>query len=383
MKKLVGILVVFCLMFQNFITAQCEEKKNLEPGQLYGKSAVLMDGENGRILFDKDGEKQMAMASTTKIMTCLLALEVGNLEDTVTVSKYAAGMPKVHLGVRTGEQYKLRDLLYSLMLESHNDVAVAIAEHLGGSVAGFAKLMNQKARDLGAYHTSFVTPNGLDAKGHYTTAKDLARIARYAIEMEEFLKITNTTSYNFQTLDGKRKFQISNRNAFLNQMNGAMGVKTGFTGDAGYCFVGALEREGKIFISVVLASGWPPNRNYKWSDTKKLMTYGLEEYTRQEILRENYECPKVEIENGIEYKTVETRINQNISLLLGENDKVEIREKISSSLEAPVKKGQIAGYLEILVNEETYCVVPVYVTKNIERISFPYFLEKVWKKYCL
>lgn len=380
MKKLLGILISLCLLLTIYVPAFGNQ---LEQGQLYGKSAVLMDGENGRILYEKNGEQKMPMASTTKIMTCMLALENGNLEDVVTVTDYAASMPKVKLGIRKGEKYRLKDLLYSLMLESHNDVAVAIAEHLGGSVTGFAKMMNQKARDLGAYHTNFVTPNGLDAKDHYTTARDLARIAKYAISMESFIEITNTSQYAFQTVDGKRSFQISNKNAFLTQMEGAIGVKTGFTGDAGYCFVGALERDGRTFISVVLASGWPPNRNYKWADTKKLMNYGLENYAEKQILSEDYVCKEVSVVNGIDHATVKTEIRQEVSLLLQEKDQVEIREKLPESIEAPIKKGQIMGYLEILVNEETYCVIPVYSTKNIERISFAYFLEKVIKRYGL
>lgn len=384
MKKIIGILICCCLLVQLEVPVWGdEEKKTLEQGQLYGKSAVLMDGENGRILYNKNGDEKLPMASTTKIMTCVLALETGNLEDVVTISEYAAGMPKVRLGVREGEQYKLKDLLYSLMLESHNDVAVAIAEHLGGTVAGFAKMMNQKARDLGAYETSFVTPNGLDADGHYTTAKDLARIARYAIQNEQFIEITNTMSHNFQTVDGKRSFQISNKNIFLTQMEGAIGVKTGFTGDAGYCFVGALERNEKTFISVVLASGWPPNRNYKWADTKELMNYGLENYEEKQILTADYECPEIMVENGIDHEKVGTEIRQEVSLLIGMNDCVEIREKLEEKLEAPVKKGQIVGYLEVLVNEETYCVVPVYAMKNIDRISFLYFFHKIIEKYTL
>lgn len=384
MKKIIRIICCLCIIAQSSLCVWGEgEKETLADGELYGKSAVLMDGENGRILYEKNGDEKLPMASTTKIMTCIVALESGNLEDTVTISKYAAGMPKVHLGVREGEQYRLKDLLYSLMLESHNDVAVAIAEHIGGSVTGFAKMMNQKARDLGAYETCFVTPNGLDAKGHYTTAKDLARIARYAITNELFVEITNTESHNFSTVDGKRNFQVSNKNAFLTQMEGAIGVKTGFTGGAGYCFVGALERSGKTLISVVLASGWPPNRNYKWTDTKKLMNYGLENYEEKVVLTSEYVCPEIKVKNGIGLEKTGTQIRQEVSLLLSSGEQVEIQEKIESQLEAPVKKGQIAGYLEILVNKETYCVVPVYATKNIDRISFSYFLQKIIEKYTL
>lgn len=164
------------------------------PDQLYARSAVLMDANNGRILFEKNGTEQLPMASTTKIMTLLITLENANPENTVTISSYASSMPEVKLHIREGEQYRLKDLCYSLMLESHNDSAVAIAEHVGGSVEAFAAMMNQKARDLGCYHTYFITPNGLDASDesgvHSTTAEDLARIMRACMKREDFLAIT-------------------------------------------------------------------------------------------------------------------------------------------------------------------------------------------------
>ena len=200
-------------------------------------------------------------------------------------------MPDVQLNIREGEEYKLKDLLYSLMLESHNDSAVAIAEHIGGSVEQFAELMNQKAEDIGCMKTHFITPNGLDAKDehgiHGTTAADLARILRYCIkespEKDTFLTITRTSAYSFTNLAGTRSFTCNNHNAFLNMMDGALTGKTGFTGTAGYCYVGALERDGKLFIVALLGCGWPGNKTYKWADTKKLMNYGLDHYQEHTI----------------------------------------------------------------------------------------------------
>ena len=177
------------------VMSQGVEKQELPPLKLYAKSAVLMDAASGRVLYSKNGDEQLPMASTTKIMTLILTLERADLDDTVTVSAYAASMPDVQLNIREGEQYRLKDLLYSLMLESHNDSAVAIAEHVGGSVEEFAAMMNQKAREIGCTNTWFITPNGLDAtaeytnaqgeketRTHVTTAEDLARIMSYCIE---------------------------------------------------------------------------------------------------------------------------------------------------------------------------------------------------------
>ena len=190
MKKMFRILLMAALVLSLSLQvyAQTETAGQETPSelrQLYAQSVVLMDADSGRILFEKNGYEQRPMASTTKIMTLIVTLENANLDEIVTVSEYAAGMPDVQLGVRVGEQYRLEDLLYSLMLESHNDSAVAIAEHVGGSVEGFAAMMNAKARDIGCYDTYYITPNGLDAEDengvHSTTAADLARVMRYCI----------------------------------------------------------------------------------------------------------------------------------------------------------------------------------------------------------
>ena len=249
--------------------------------QLYARSAVLMDADSGRILFEKEGNAVRPMASTTKIMTCILALEEGKTDSEVKVSEEACRQPQVRLGVRKGENYRLKDLLYSLMLESHNDSAVLVAENVAGSVQEFAVEMNKKAKEIGCKDTHFVTPNGLDGtdeKGaHRTTAEDLARIFRYCItespKREQFLEITRKEMYSFQNIEQTRTFSCRNHNAFLKMMDGALSGKTGFTAKAGYCYIGALKSDNRTFIVVLLACGWPGNRSYKWKDTRKLMEY--------------------------------------------------------------------------------------------------------------
>lgn len=178
---LLSIILIIGMLLQSTIYAKADEKTL----RLYAKAAVLMDADSGRVLYERCGDEQLAMASTTKIMTLIVTLENANLEDIVTVSTYAASMPPVHLGIRNGEKYRLKDLTLSLMLESHNDSAVAIAEHVGGSVEQFAALMNQKAQEIGCKNTYYITPNGLDAvqgeKFHSTTARDLALVMSYCI----------------------------------------------------------------------------------------------------------------------------------------------------------------------------------------------------------
>ena len=218
------------------VNVQAEDVE--EPTGLYAQAAVLMDADSGRVLFHKNGEEVLANASTTKIMTCILALEEGKLEDVVTVSENAVVQPRVHLGMQKGEQFVLRDLLYSLMLESHNDSAVAIAEHIAGTTEKFAKMMNKKAKKIGCRNTYFITPNGLDEvdeKGsHATTATDLAKIMSYCIMESEqkdmFITITGTPNHSFSNVAGTRNFSCSNHNSFLTMMEGAFSGKTGFTG---------------------------------------------------------------------------------------------------------------------------------------------------------
>ncbi|BCJ95009.1 D-Ala-D-Ala carboxypeptidase [Anaerocolumna cellulosilytica] len=354
-------------------SSELTETKNLK---LYAQSAALIDAANGRVLYEKNGYQEMPMASTTKIMTCIITLEKANLEDVVTISKYASTMPDVQLNVIAGEQYKLEDLLYSLMLESHNDVAVAIAEHVGGSVEGFAKLMNEKARELGCEHTNFVTPNGLDAQGHYTTAVELSRIAGYAIQNPEFIKITNTATHQFSELTKGRGFTVSNKDRFLYMYNGAIGIKTGFTSKAGYCFVGAVKRDGKTFISSVLGSGWPPHKTYKWSDTVGLMDYGVHNYEYRQIFNAEKEFAPALVEDGKE-NYVELYYTGDISLLMRQGEVVNVVYKVPTAMTAPIKADMAVGSAKYYVGDEFIKEVPILTKTAIEKIDFPFCLDRI------
>jgi len=359
------------------------KKQTLEGTDIYAKYALLMDADNRRVLFEKQGYEKVPMASTTKIMTLLVVLENANLEDVVTVSEHAASMPDVQLNIKTNEQYILKDLLYSLMLESHNDTAVAIAEHVGGSVEGFAVMMNEKAKELGAYDTNFVTPNGLDAKEHYTTAYDLALIASYAITNQQFLDIIQTRTYSFHEQTTGKHFTVNNKDRFLDSYDGAIGIKTGFTNDAGYCFVGAAKRDDKTFVSVVLACGWPPNKTYKWKDTTKMMDYGMQNYANKEILKKGTTFQKIEVLDSIENESITPYVNESVALLLSEKDHVQFDVKLPVTLKAPIKKGETLGEITILVNDEKYKVLPLYSKENRVKITYSYILKKLIYQYML
>lgn len=368
-----------------------EEEREQPSFSLHAQSAVLMDAGTGRILYEKDGKIKRPMASTTKIMTCILALEEGNPEDLVEVSACAASMPDVQLGIREGEKYYLKDLLYSLMLESHNDSAVAVAEHIGGSVEGFADLMNQKARDIGCMDTCFVTPNGLDKvrepdqTPHSTTAEDLARMMRYCIQAspkkEEFLELTRTASHSFSDESGKRSFYCGNHNAFLNMMPEALTGKTGFTGAAGYCYIGAVREGEKTFIAALLGCGWPPHKTWKWEDMKRLSNYALEEYEYREIYDSTKTFPQAEVENGVkDAVSLEIRGNKENSLrvLMREGEQADVRYEYPKKLSAPVKRGDPVGRADYYLGETLLSSYPVCAAESVEK-------NTVWRclKKCL
>lgn len=356
------------------------QAKNL---QLYARSAALLDASSGRILYEKDGNKKLPMASTTKIMTCIIVLENSKGDEVVTVSSNAAKQPDVQLNANSGDQYYVKDLLYALMLESYNDVAVALAEHVGGSVEGFATLMNEKARELGCEQTNFVTPNGLDASEHYTTAEDLCKIAAYAIQNSSFLEITNTMNYSFNELTTNKTFQVTNKDRFLSMYQGAFGIKTGFTGNAGYCFVGAANRNDTILISAVLGSGWPPNKNYKWSDTTTLMDYGFANFFKHKFFEKPISIPNIEILNGdcstlpLEYT------NASLELLADGTEEEEIVALYPSSLAAPVKKGTQIGEVKYYINGQCYATSPICAAASISRISMYYTVQHLFSGFCM
>ena len=423
-KKILCILLILSITctitFRVQATETSVEKETtvseMEENDLFARSAVLMDADSGRILFEKNAQEKLPMASTTKIMTLIVTLENGNLDDLITVSDYAASMPDVQLNIKSKEQYRLEDLLYSLMLESHNDSAVAIAESVGGSVEGFADLMNQKARDIGCYNTYFITPNGLDktvdGREHSTTAADLAKIMSYCIRQSpqkgKFLEITRTQQYRFtnkvkdesgKVSNGNRSFSCSNHNAFLSMMEGALSGKTGFTGNAGYCYVGALERDNRTFVVALLACGWPNNRSYKWSDTKEMMSYGLENYTYHsfdEVKIDESKLQPIEVLGGQTNHIGETasadlkvvngkQLNmkeQTVSgVLLKKGEKIDIVYQMEKKLEAPVEKGNYVGSIKYTINGETWKVINVVVEDSIKKINFSWCLKQLMKLY--
>lgn len=372
------------------------------PDSLYSLSAILMDGDSGRILYEKKGETPRPNASTTKVLTCILALENGDGDDYVQISANAASQPQVKLGLQKGEQYYLEDLLHSLLLQSHNDSAVAIAEHIGGSVKKFSDMMNSKAREIGCTDTHFITPNGLDAEDsggtHHTTASDLALIMRYAIKNKIFLQIAQTKEYSFSDLSKKRTFSVHNTNALFSMTDGVLAGKTGFTGDAGYCYVCAVQKDDRTFIIALLGAGWPGHKTYKWHDTLKLLEYGKNNFYYRSFWQEP-DLSYIPVKDGIPENASRadnilpvgsiyiggrigvTEEEKQQKLLLNDDDCLQYQVRLKDKLQAPVRKGEQIGRIVYMLNGQKIASFPIFAVQNVDRITFLYCAELVFRNF--
>ena len=376
MKKTVLFLIALLLCYQRPVLG-AENTPSVA-----AQGAVLMDMESGRVLWEKNAYEPMAMASTTKIMTAWMALTYGNLDDVVVASKRAAAAPQVKMGLSEGEEHTLLDLLYPLMLQSSNDAAIAIAEHLGGSVEDFCAWMTEEAKKMGAKDTLFVTPNGLDAGDHHSTAYDMALITREALKNEKFVEIINTKEVTIP-LDPSREdkqYAMVNKNRLLSEYEGAIGVKTGFTGKAGQCFVGAAERDGMTLISVVFASGWgTKGKEQKWIDTKRLLNYGFETFEKVQLAKQGDVVQTVQV---LSAKTpqVSVAFTQDVWAPLTEEERSSVRmvTVLPDTTEAPVEQGQILGEAFITINGQPYATVELAACSSIERHDFKTNFQKIF-----
>lgn len=381
LRLIVNALMLICLFAGNVYA-------NEEEIVLNARAAVLMDADSGRVLYSKDGETAYPLASTTKVMTLMIALENADADTIVTASSYAASMPEVRLGVKTGEQYRLGDLYYALMLESYNDAAVMIAEGVAGSVEAFASMMNEKAVSLGCTHTHFITPNGLDASdaegAHASSAKDLALIMRYAIGNDTFLEITQTRSYQFSDTAEQRSFSLNNKNALFDMMDGVISGKTGFTGNAGYCYVCAVEVGDKHLIAALLGSGWPPNKTYKWQDVKKLMAYGDTHFDYKTIQTGDYiQSEMLYVAGGEADRVSLSPVQEDFRILMGEKEQIHTTAILPGQLEAPVTAGEETGQISLYLDDFLIGQSVYKVDDDIMKKDISFYLEKVFAQYII
>lgn len=389
LTKILTVVMIIRMLFP--VTAYGEDGL-----QMYSGSYALTDANTGRLLTGKNAQEPMANASTTKILTCIVALENSSSDEMVEISGNAAAQPKVHLGVKAGEVYPLRDMLYALMLESYNDCAVAIAEHVAGSVEDFADMMNKKAAEIGCENTYFLTPNGLDKEEngqfHHTTAQDLCRIMAYCVwespMKETFLEITQTRQFSGSS--NGRSYTFVNRNSFLDQMDGVLSGKTGFTSKAGYCYVAAFEKDGERYCIALLACGWPNNKTYKWKDATKLLNYGMTNYENQHYESENI-SEQINLDAAVGDWGFED-LNQKMALtvegictemevLLKEDETIEKEVILYTDTELPIEEGQLLGVCNVYLKDELLQQIPLLAQEDGAEWTFINIFKVIYKKF--
>ena len=425
MKKIKKLFVVLAagmalmLPVQAMAAVDLNAKYEISTNQIQGWPAgpeiisdtgILMDADTGVVLYNKGADEQRYPASITKIMTLLVAVENSTMDEQVTFTE--TGVRNVNadssnIGTQVGEILSMKDCLYALIIQSANDVAAQIAEHIGGSVEGFAEKMNEKAKELGCKDTHFVTPNGLDGEDeggiHHTTARDLALIMAYAIKNATFVHITQTRDYTFTDISGKKHYSVHNTNAFLDMETGVISGKTGFTGNAGYCYVCAVRQDERLFIVALLGCGWPGNKNYKWSDTKKLLSYGRENYQYM-MLPELPQLPEIPVteaapgkedpypqksdRSGYPPKQVMLKIHAVLSekdrekrYLLKKTETITWETELPDKLPAPIQKNQKIGTLHAKLNGKELLSCLVTADDKIDRITYKWYVDKVFKDY--
>lgn len=394
----IGILLCFSAIPSSLADDVLEEEEDLEEvlqtvyetGEelnLNSRAAVIYDRSSKTILYGKNENERRPMASTTKIMTAIIVLEKGNLSDTVEVSKKAAGTGGSRLGLKAQDKISVKDLMYGLLLVSGNDAAVALAEYVGGSVAEFANLMNQKAEELGLKDTHFVTPHGLDQEQHYTTALELAKLADYAMQNQTFASIVNTKYYTV-TMGGRTK-NLSNTNELLGNLEGVNGVKTGFTNGANRCLVTSVNRSNMNIITVVLGAD---TKKMRTQDSVKLIQYAYQNYStinlKDRIKKEfqNWEqtlLSQIQVQKGLGKLEVELEKTGDIflSVLKKDEEDIEIKIETLSLLEAPIEKGEKIGEVQVIVDGEKKQMISILVKEEVTRKGVWDYLYEIMKQY--
>lgn len=362
--------------------------ENMKLPSINSRAYIVLDRTSNTILLGKNENTKRKMASTTKIMTAIIVLENCDLNKTIEISKKAAGTGGSRLGLNTGDKITITDLLYGLMLKSGNDAAVALAEHVGGSIEDFSELMNKKATELGLSNTHFETPHGLDSDNHYTTAYELALLSNYALNNKTFSQIVGTKTYTIN-INGYSKI-ISNTNELLGNLNGIYGIKTGFTNGANRCLVTACKRNNIDIICVVLGADTKKDRT---QDSIKLINYtfnNFEVVNIKELINKEFEEWQKENLNSF---IVNKGFNEKIFLETEPIDKsaIPIRKDLIESInisinceknfEAPLYKNTCIGNINAVISE--YCTLDynIYTSITISRKTWKFYLLNIFKNY--
>lgn len=349
---------------------------------LASEAAVLIDGDSGLVLFEKNAGKKLYPASTTKIMTAIVALENAELTDETTVSHnavYSISPDSSAAGLYEGEEINVEELLYTLLVASANDSANVLAEHVSGSIDAFVALMNQKAKEIGADNTHFVNTHGLHDENHYTTAGDIAKIAVYAMKNPTFAEIVSHSTY---TLEPTNKYDkqrtYTNTNQLLNPncpyyVKGAAGIKTGYTGEAKNCLVASAGRGGVNLIAVALCSSPVENKVMSFVDSKNLLEYGFSEFPPKKVVSKGEIISDLPIKNAKGSRKVVLEAEEDLSLILPKNvteEEVEVLEYIRKKVSAPIKKGDLMGRKDYRYDGALLGAVNMVATADYARLPF-------------
>jgi len=375
MRFIYNVILLFCLLF--FLPISIVHSA---PPKIEAQAAILMDAKTGQILYEKNSHARNAPASTTKVLTAIIAIESGHLDDEVKVSSRAANTAGSSMHLSSGQIISMRELVTGLLLRSGNDAAVAIAEHLAGTVEDFVTLMNQKAQLLDATASHFANPHGLTAPGHYSTAFDLAWISRYALTNPIFATIVNTKETNIEWLDrrGKEHDQsLRNTNKLLWLLEEADGVKTGTTNQAGPCLIASATRGNQKLIAVVL------HDHSRWVDSMKLLKYGFDSFDLYEYANKNDILGSIPVEGGLS-PTIDAVVSNIASLVVPSADyehitvSVDIPEKIN----APVYQGQKIGEIVFFVRQQAVKTVDIVSAQTVdERTNSKIFLDYLLRSF--
>lgn len=371
MKKVLLIIMSFFVLNLNVLA-----EEDFAPT---AKSAILVDNLSGKVLYEKNADEKLAPASMTKLASMLIVMEAidnGSLkfEDKVTISEEAANMGGSQVFLQAGEVYTVHDLLKSVAIASGNDAVVALAEKVGGSVGGFVDMINKRLKELGATNTNFVNPHGLDAEGHYSTAKDMSIIARELLKHEKILEFTSIYEEYLEKNDGSRIWLV-NTNRLVRFYDGVDGLKTGFTKTAGYCLTATAKKDNFRLISVVMGEDTTENRS---SDTVKLLNYGFNTFKINIIKTKGTVLGKVRIEQGKEDSANITLLSDATELLKNTDPISEYKFNVKvKTLKAPAKNGDIVGTAEIIDQDGNIVdEVDVTVEKEIKKANILDYLLK-------
>ncbi len=343
----------------------------IEALSLSAKSAVLLEESTGQIIYEKDGKTRRPMASTTKIMTAICAIEAGGLDREVTVTDKSVSVEGSSIYLKVGDKITLEELVWAVMLESANDAAATIAVELGGSIEGFAEIMNEKAAQLGLTNTHFTNPHGLSDENHYTTAEDLAHLAAYAMGNESFREIVSTANHKIEYGEAARN--LRNHNKLLRMYDGAIGVKTGFTKASGRCLVSAAERDGLTLIAVTLDA---PN---DWNDHAVMLDSGFSAVMRLNLIdaaESAFIMPCI----GGDGHQVLVRNTEGLSLILPRDEyNITRRVILPRYFYAPVTAGDEVGKIEFLDGDKVIGEVPLIAEETVGRVQYKQgFFERIF-----